>query len=204
MVHDVLDPKFGSSSEAELDLRNALEDENFSDMEKDSIVLIAKSVGYKNILHPDFNERLKSLPFEYRFVQDADLLDAIGAIGVARCFTFGGKRSRDMFGLGKSNEYVTKDVSFEEYASRQGSIESVAAEGIAEPSPSISLKNSGGSGVEHFFEKLLKIKKVMLTARGAEMASARQEFMLSFLDSLNDELTEAGVVETHGKLHRLI
>lgn len=70
--------------------------------EVDAVFLVIRSVGYKHLLRKDWD--VHALPLEYRVVQDADLLDAIGAVGIARCFSFGGKRERALFGAFSAEE----------------------------------------------------------------------------------------------------
>ncbi len=75
---------------------------------------------------------------EYRCVQDADLLDAIGAIGIARCFAFSGKRNRKLFGLSRTQSDVSQGITHQEYMTAQVS--------------------TTDSAVDHFFDKLLTIE----------------------------------------------
>ena len=107
LMHDMMDSKLVPEGEdlegLEKSLRQKVEKEmkdatpNWTDKDTDHVFTIVKSVGYKNMIRDDWNPQGMSL--EYRCVQDADLLDAIGAIGVARCFAFGGKRNRELFTL---------------------------------------------------------------------------------------------------------
>ncbi len=171
-LHDVLDSKLLSSHDAlhaESVLRNVLkENENFvTQIEIDHILDIVKSVGYKNIIRSDWKPMEMSV--EYRCVQDADLLDAIGAVGVARCFAYGGKKNRTMFGVTKP--VTARAISQEEYL--------VARDAAAE------------SGVDHFFDKLLRIHEKMLTAAGRALAAKRQAFMVRFMRELDSEMEES-------------
>jgi len=196
LVHDVLDSKLvldaGESRSIEEELVHLLrqgsegEEEDsssssssssssyLSEQQVQEVLVIVKSVGFKNLLRKDFDP--SALSIEYRCVQDADLLDAIGAVGVARCFAFGGKRARPLFGLPILDADANARVTAEEYA-----VSSSAA--------------GTGSGVEHFFEKLLIIKDMMTTATGRRLALKRHTNMLSWLQNLDEELEEGNCEE---------
>jgi len=91
---------------------------------------------------------------EGKCVQDADRLDAIGAIGIARCFTYGGSRGRSVYNPAIS---PTPHDSFEAY------------------------KIESASSINHFYEKLLLIKDRMNTTTGRRLAEGRHKFMEEFL-----------------------
>ena len=169
-IHDVFDSKFSISEDinkTENKVKELLNLEKIEENQINKIILIAKSVGFKNLIKHDWN--VSSLPIEYRCVQDADLLDAIGAIGVARCFSFGGRRKQPMFSIRK--EIISNDhlISHQEYINN-------------------SMSNTQGSSIEHFFEKLFRIKSLMCTKHGKELAEQRHSFMLDFLYQLGIEL----------------
>ena len=175
LLHDMLDSKLieeGTEETLEKDLRDMVvkemksssSGEDWTDAHTEHVFTIIKSVGYKNMIREDWKPNEMSI--EYQCVQDADLLDAIGSIGVARCYAFGGKRARPLFTLEDVENHVP---SAEEY------------------------KNSskkGGSGVEHFFEKLLLIKDLIITDTGKEIAMRRHKAMVQFLDTLSSEIAE--------------
>ncbi|CAK9138150.1 unnamed protein product [Ilex paraguariensis] len=102
-----------------------------------------------------------SFPLEFGVVQDADRLDAIGAIGIARCFTFGG--SRDSV-LHDPTIQPRSDLSKEQY-----------------------MKKDEQTTVNHFHEKLLKLKDLMKTKAGQRRAESRHKFMEEFLKEFYDE-----------------
>lgn len=172
-LHDVLDSKLVTEDNAmssELTLRQILasEPDFVSATETERIIMIIKSVGYKNIIREDWKPM--ELSVEYRCVQDADLLDAIGAVGIARCFAYGGKKNRRMFG-------VTKNVS---------------AQCIGHEAYMAARDAGGESGVDHFFDKLLRIPDKMLTTHGRTLANERRLVMVSFLKQLDVEMEQSG------------
>uniref|UniRef100_A0A7S2W5Q6 HD/PDEase domain-containing protein n=1 Tax=Rhizochromulina marina TaxID=1034831 RepID=A0A7S2W5Q6_9STRA len=102
---------------------------------------------------------------ELQIVQDADRLDAIGAIGIARTFTFGGSRKRALYDPGDMPTKVV-DLSGEEYAARSRS----------------------NATYNHFFEKLLKLKEMMKTSMGRRLAEERHRYMQEFLERFRQEI----------------
>ena len=111
---------------------------------------------------------------EGKIVQDADRLDAIGAIGIARAFAFGGSRKRKLYDEENINELAKRnfepfdmtDVTFEQY------------------------KNNKTDTVTHFYEKLLKLESMINTEQGKIIAKERTEVMKKFLKQLFEEIID--------------
>ena len=97
---------------------------------------------------------------EGAIVRDADRLDAIGAIGIARTFAFGGARGRKLY---DAEESARTTMSENEYRSKETAT------------------------VTHFYEKLLLLKELMVTEEGKRLAEERHTFMLAFLEQLKAE-----------------
>ncbi|WP_303969915.1 HD domain-containing protein [Sporosarcina ureae] len=94
-------------------------------------------------------------------VRDADRLDAIGAVGIARAFAFGGARGRKLY---DQQEEARMDMSESEYRKKETAT------------------------VTHFYEKLLLLKELMVTKEGTRLAEERHEFMVVFLNQLKKEI----------------
>jgi uncharacterized protein len=176
LSHDIMDSKLmataTSASSNEIMLRNEL-GQFLDSVDIEFVINIVKNIGYKNLLKEDWDAKSQSM--EYRCVQDADLLDAIGASGIGRAFSFGGGRNRDLFGVLDNFNTVTR----EEYLAQQ----------------TMDNSTKGLSSAQHFFDKLLRIHLLMTTQTGKELASQRQETMLQYLRMLAMELEEAGSID---------
>jgi len=157
LLHDIADSKFHSGNE----IIGAEKAERFLEsvgVDRGTILHV------KNIiLNISFKGGKVKQTFsspELNVIQDADRLDAIGAIGIARTFNYGGFKNREIYNPGiKPNLNMTK----EEY------------------------KNSTAPTINHFYEKLLLLKDRMNTETGKQMAEARHKFMLDFLDEFYEE-----------------
>jgi uncharacterized protein len=151
LLHDIADSKFhnGDESVGPKKARLFLETENVSENTIVHVINIIDNISYKggNVI-----KNFHSL--ELDIVQDADRLDAIGAIGIARTFNYGGYKNRTIY-----NPEIAPNLhmSKEEY------------------------KNSEAPTINHFYEKLLLLKDKMNTETGKEIAIQRHRFMESFL-----------------------
>lgn len=169
LLHDVFDTKLNediATAEAKL-LEIVEKDVLISADQATQVIRISKSVGFKNMIKEGWN--LDDLPIEYKCVQDADFLDAIGAIGVARCFAYGGKKKRPLFSLEEDSDVMTHERYMREQA--------MAAD--------------GSSSLQHFFDKLLRIPNMMTTVHGAVLAEQRLQTMTTFLRTMQEELEGA-------------
>lgn len=157
LLHDIADPKFHNGDET-LALkvsREFLESQNAAEELIEQVLFIIKNISFKNR-----GEVPQNLPVELKIVQDADRIDAIGAIGIGRTFNFGGFKNNPMY---DPNVEPKLNMSKEEY------------------------KKSNGTTINHFYEKLLLLKDLMNTEKGKEIAGERHDFMLKFLDQFYKE-----------------
>ncbi|WEK71753.1 MAG: HD domain-containing protein [Candidatus Chryseobacterium colombiense] len=157
LLHDIADPKFHNGDET-LALkisREFLESQNASEDIIEQVLFVIKNISFKNR-----GEAPENLPIELKIVQDADRIDAIGAIGIGRTFNFGGFKNNPMY---DPNIKPSLNMSKEEY------------------------KKSNGTTINHFYEKLLLLKDLMNTSEGKKIAQERHDFMLSFLDQFYKE-----------------
>ncbi|XP_008221062.1 PREDICTED: uncharacterized protein YpgQ-like [Prunus mume] len=158
LLHDIGDYKYLRDPSEEKIVENFLDEEGIEESSKMKILRIIKGMGFKDELA---GSAKNDLPPEFGVVQDADRLDAIGAIGIARCFTFGGSRNRV---LHDPNIQAQSDLSKEKY-----------------------VNNDEQTTVNHFHEKLLKLKALMKTKAGQKRAERRHKFMEEFLAEFYEE-----------------
>ena len=157
LLHDIADSKFHNGDEeiGEIRTRKYLGSMQLSEETIEHVAAIVRNVSWKGGKE---KSDLKSL--ELDIVQDADRLDALGAIGIARTFSYGGFRKREIF-----NPEIPPcwDMTKEEY------------------------KNNTSPTINHFYEKLLLLQDTMNTERGKELAKKRHDYMLDFLDQFYAE-----------------
>ena len=157
LLHDIADPKFHNGDEilALKISKDFLEEIHVEGELIEQVLFVIKNISFKNRAEAPENPTL-----ELQIVQDADRLDAIGAIGIARTFNFGGFKNNLMYHPEiKPNLGMNK----EEY------------------------KKSNGTTINHFYEKLLLLKDLMNTETAKRIASERHDFMLQFLDEFYKE-----------------
>jgi len=152
LLHDVADWKFagGDHDAGPRAARDWLQSLEVPPATIDHVCEIIASLSFKGagVATP-----MRSL--EGQCVQDADRLDALGAIGVARTFAYGGHKGQPLYDPAAKPEL---HASFDAY------------------------KRGGGSSLNHFYEKLLLLKDRMNTAAGKRLAAQRHQFMERFLD----------------------
>jgi len=159
LLHDIADPKFhgGDESLGPKIAEKFLESQSVDEETRAHVVNIIKNMSFKNSLEQN---RDKFTSKELHIVQDADRLDAIGAIGIARAFNYGGFKNRELYNPEISpNLNITK----EEY------------------------KKSTAPTINHFYEKLLLLKEKMNTPTGKQLAEQRHQFMLNYLEQFYKE-----------------
>ncbi len=105
-------------------------------------------------------EKKNELPLEGQIVQDADRLDALGAIGIARAFAFGGQRNRQIYNPNIKPQRLKSEKDY---------------------------KNTQNPSINHFYEKLFLIKDLMNTKTGKKLAIKREKFMKKYLDEFYRE-----------------
>lgn len=157
LLHDIADPKFhkGDETIAPKIAREFLEEQQVSEEVIEKVLFIIKNISFKNR-----GEVPAELPIELKIVQDADRIDAIGAIGIGRTFNFGGFKNNPMY---VPEVQPSLNMSKDEY------------------------KKSNGTTINHFYEKLLLLKDLMNTEKGKEIAQQRHDYMLGFLDQFYKE-----------------
>ncbi|RQO38209.1 phosphohydrolase [Chryseobacterium sp. KBW03] len=157
LLHDIADPKFHNGDEtiAPKISREFLEQQNVSEETIQKVLFVIENISFKNR-----DQAPVDPPIELKIVQDADRIDAIGAIGIARTFNFGGFKNNLMY---HPDIEPKLGMSKEEY------------------------KKSNGTTINHFYEKLLLLKDMMNTEKGKKMAEERHNYMLNFLDQFYKE-----------------
>jgi uncharacterized protein len=160
LLHDIADSKFHNGDETigPKIAREFLFKLNVDSTVIEHVIKIIEHISFKSSLSTDATKKFKSP--ELDIVQDADRLDAIGAIGIARCFNYGGFKNRALY-----NPEITPNLNMSK------------AEYKASTAPTIN----------HFYEKLLLLKDKMNTKTGKEIASKRHNYMQGFLEQFYSE-----------------
>ena len=157
LLHDIADSKFHEGDETigpkkAYDFMSTIE---IPEDVKKHVVQIIENISFKG---GNFEKNFRSKELE--IVQDADRLDALGAIGIARTFNYGGFKNHPLYDPAiKPNLQMSKD----EYKKHQGTT------------------------INHFYEKLLLLKDLMNTETGKKMALKRHQYMEGFLEQFYAE-----------------
>ncbi|SFW30717.1 uncharacterized protein SAMN02927921_01037 [Sinomicrobium oceani] len=157
LLHDIADSKFhnGDDTIGPRVARSFLEKQEVPEKIIDHVVKIIENISFKSSYgHSGFSSP------ELDVVQDADRLDAIGAIGIARTFNYGGFKNRALY---------HPDIPPRTYESKE------------------EYKKSTAPTINHFHEKLLLLKDKMNTGTGRKIAQQRHEFMEIFLEQFYAE-----------------
>lgn len=154
LLHDVIDDKLTDKSLAIKELKTFFTEIELNEASQQHILHIIQNLSYRN--GQNNNVRLS---IEGQIVRDADRLDAIGAIGIARTFQFAGHFDEPMWTEAPHKE---------------------------QPKPN-TIFSLPPSAIRHFYDKLLKLTELMHTETGRKLARERHEFMEQFLDQFYKE-----------------
>ncbi len=157
LLHDIADAKFhgGDESLGPKKAAEFLKTQNVDPAQIDSVVKIIEHMSFKNSFEKSGYDSL-----ELRVVRDADRLDAIGAIGIARAFNYGGFKNRALYDPQIEPQL---NMTKEQY------------------------KKSTAPTINHFYEKLLLLQDMMHTKTGRQMAAGRHKFMEAYLSQFYGE-----------------
>lgn len=185
LFHDVNDWKYGDSGEA-VSIAGLINEavgpsipqwlsgkQSLEELIK-QVTFVCDYVSFSKELSPGYPT---DLPMELRIVQDADRLEAIGALGICRCFTYGARKNRKFYNdasIAKAKEHINSDstdtvctdIKQEEYMNT----------------------NRVADTISHFDEKLFKLMGMMKTATGKRIAEKRHAFMKQFTDQFYTEV----------------
>jgi uncharacterized protein len=152
LLHDVCDWKVKGLTLNEVE--NYLQKQNLSQLQIDKILFIIKYTSFSS-------RQPNKKTLELKIVQDADRLDALGAIGIARTFAYGGKTGRPIY---DPNIKPAIQINKKDY------------------------RNRTIPSVNHFYEKLLKLKNLMNTKTGKIIATKRHKFLMIYLNEFFKEI----------------
>ena len=155
LLHDVDDVKISPNTSNNKDNARRFLSENNIDLDTINLICnIIDEISYKGV------DSVSPSTLEGKIVQDADRLDAIGAIGIARAFAYGGNHNRVIY---DPNEKPKLNMNEEEY------------------------RNHVSTTVNHFYEKLFNLKELMNTETAKSIALSREEYMKDYIDRFLEE-----------------
>ena len=165
LLHDLDDWKFNDSGDGTPQRAKAwLDSFSLDPSIADAVCRIIQHISFKGAKVVNKMDSLEGF-----IVQDADRLDAIGAIGIARAFAYGGYKNRPLYDPDIPPQL---HASFEEY------------------------KNSSSATINHFYEKLLLLKDMMNTPTARQIAEQRHEYMVQYLHQFMDEWEGKDIEQT--------
>jgi uncharacterized protein len=152
LLHDIADSKFNDGDETigPKIAKEFMESQKVDATICNHVVAIISNISFKG---GNFDQEFYSK--EFAIVQDADRLDAIGAVGIARAFNYGGFKNRVLY-----NPEIAPDLNMNK----------------------ATYKTTNAPTINHFYEKLLLLKDKMNTETAKEIAQKRHDFMSQFLD----------------------
>jgi len=157
VLHDIGDRKVIGKDDDDYSIaENFLKKQKVSGDIIDDVMFIIKNMSFSKTL----TNKIHDASIEFYIVQDADRLDAIGAIGIARAFAYGGNRGRLLYDPTKKAQKFTSTKSYHKLNS---------------------------STLHHFEEKLLLLKDLMNTKTAKRIARARTKFMEKYLEQFQEE-----------------
>ncbi|AKG74457.1 HD domain-containing protein [Salinicoccus halodurans] len=156
LFHDFIDYKLTDDESGQLEKVKAFLRENeVGEDTIDRIIYAMQAVSFKGGNNP-----FQARTLEDEIVQDADRLDALGAVGIARTFIFGGNKGHELY---HPEIHPRENMTFESY------------------------KDDDNTMINHFYEKLLKLKDLMNTDAAKRMADSRHVFMENYLEQFYAE-----------------
>lgn len=157
LLHDLADDKVVENEEAGMEqIKIWLRRHQLTEEKITHITHIIGTMSFKG------GQGTPMTTIEGQIVQDADRLDALGAIGIARTFAYSGHKGQAMYNPELS---VRENMSYEEY------------------------RHGKSSAVHHFYEKLFKLPEKMNTKQARQLADERVQFMQMYLDQFYSEWT---------------
>ncbi|CAM2989787.1 HD domain-containing protein [Salinicoccus roseus] len=156
LFHDMIDYKLTDDEHAQIDAIKAfLEARGVGADVIERIIHAMQAVSYKG-----GNNTVEVATVEDAIVQDADRLDALGAVGIARTFIYGGNKRHALYDPDRA---AREELTFEQYSREDNTM------------------------INHFYEKLLKLKGLMHTDAAKRVAEARHQFMEMYLEQFYEE-----------------
>jgi uncharacterized protein len=149
LLHDLIDDKLSDDIRMKTDeVANLLREEGLDPDSIQEVLTIISTISFKG------GKRRAVSSIEAQIVQDADRLDAMGAIGIARVFSYGGSKGNLIYDPAIPTR---ESMTYEEY------------------------RTIKSTSINHFYEKLLKLKDLMNTEEGKMLAQQRHQFMVDYL-----------------------